>query len=232
MLKIYSYLYKSIMLLLMSTFALTASAQADRKFIRNGNRLYRQQQFAKAEAEYRKALSANSRNTQASYNLGCALLQQQKDSAAIAQFENAGKAETSKRRKAMAYHNMGVICQKHQMFSEAIEAYKESLRNNPSDNETRYNLELCRRQLKNQKKNDKNQNNKEDKNKDKQKEQQQKQDKKQNDKQQQQQQPQQQMSKENAEQMLNAAMQEEKATQQKLKQKQQQPQRRKLDHNW
>ena len=40
------------------------------------------------------------------------------------------------------------------------------------------------------------------------------------------------MSKENAEQMLNAAMQEEKATQQKLKQKQQQPQRRKLDHNW
>ena len=147
MLKIYSYLYKSVMLLLMSAFALTASAQADRKFIRNGNRLYRQQQFAKAEAEYRKALSANSRNTQASYNLGCALLQQQKDSAAIAQFENAGKAETSKRRKAMAYHNMGVICQKHQMFSEAIEAYKESLRNNPSDNETRYNLELCRRQL-------------------------------------------------------------------------------------
>ena len=151
------------MLLLMSAFALTASAQADRKFIRNGNRLYCQQQFAKAEAEYRKALSANSRNTQASYNLGCALLQQQKDSAAIAQFENAGKAETSKRRKAMAYHNMGVICQKHQMFSEAIEAYKESLRNNPSDNETRYNLELCRRQLKNQKKNDKNQNKKEDK---------------------------------------------------------------------
>lgn len=160
MLKIYSYLYKSVMLLLMSAFVLTASAQADRKFIRNGNRLYRQQQFAKAEAEYRKALSANSRNTQASYNLGCALLQQQKDSAAIAQFENAGKAETSKRRKAMAYHNMGVICQKHQMFSEAIEAYKESLRNNPSDNETRYNLELCRRQLKNQKKNDKNQNKK------------------------------------------------------------------------
>ena len=212
----------------MSAFALTASAQADRKFIRNGNRLYRQQQFAKAEAEYRKALSANSRNTQASYNLGCALLQQQKDSAAIAQFENAGKAETSKRRKAMAYHNMGVICQKHQMFSEAIEAYKESLRNNPSDNETRYNLELCRRQLKNQKKNDKNQNKKEDKK----KEQQQKQNKQKNDKQQKLQQPQQQMSKENAVQMLNAAMQEEKATQQRLKQKQQQPQLRKLDQNW
>ena len=134
MLKIYSYLYKSVMLLLMSAFALTASAQADRKFIRNGNRLYRQQQFAKAEAEYRKALSANSRNTQASYNLGCALLQQQKDSAAIAQFENAGKAETSKRRKAMAYHNMGVICQKHQMCSEAIEAYKNSKKTEETKN--------------------------------------------------------------------------------------------------
>lgn len=219
-------------MVLLSAVAIQASAQADRQLIRNGNKLYRQQNFDKAEAEYRKALANNAYNTQAMYNLGCALMQQQKDSAAIVQFENAGKAETSRERKSMAYHNIGVICQHHQMFSEAIEAYKESLRNNPSDNETRYNLELCRRQLKNQKQNG---NNNKDNNKggNKDKQQQQKQDSKNNDKQQQkQQQPQQQMSKENAEQMLNAAMQEEKATQQKLKKRQQQPQSRKLDNNW
>lgn len=226
---------KALTVFIMTVMAIGVSAQSDRQYIRNGNRLYRQQNFPKAEAEYRKALTQNHTNVQAAYNLGCALMQQQKDSAAIVQFENAGKAETSKLRKSMCYHNIGVICQKHRMFAEAIEAYKESLRNNPSDNETRYNLELCRRQLKNQQKDGGGNNNKEkeDKNKDQQKQQSEKQDKNKNDdKQKQQQNQQQKMSKENAEQMLNAAMQEEKATQQKLKSKMQQQQSRKLQNNW
>lgn len=228
---------KALTVFIMTVMAIGVSAQSDRQYIRNGNRLYRQQNFPKAEAEYRKALTQNHTNVQAAYNLGCALMQQQKDSAAIVQFENAGKAETSKLRKSMCYHNIGVICQKHRMFAEAIEAYKESLRNNPSDNETRYNLELCRRQLKNQQKDGGGNNNKdkekEDKNKDQQKQQSEKQDKnKKDDKQKQQQNQQQKMSKENAEQMLNAAMQEEKATQQKLKSKMQQQQSRKLQNNW
>ena len=226
---------KALTVFIMTVMAIGVSAQSDRQYIRNGNRLYRQQNFPKAEAEYRKALTQNHTNVQAAYNLGCALMQQQKDSAAIVQFENAGKAETSKLRKSMCYHNIGVICQKHRMFAEAIEAYKESLRNNPSDNETRYNLELCRRQLKNQQKDGGGNNNKEkeDKNKDQQKQQSEKQDKNKNDdKQKQHQNQQQKMSKENAEQMLNAAMQEEKATQQKLKSKMQQQQSRKLQNNW
>lgn len=210
------------------------SAQADRQFVRNGNKLYRQQNYAKAEIEYRKALGKNGRNTQALYNLGCALASQQKDSAAIVQFEAAGKAETAKLRKAMAYHNIGVICQKHQMYGEAIEAYKESLRNNPQDNETRYNLALCQRLAKKQPKN--NQNKNQDKNKNKNQDKDKNQDKQQNkdkDKQQQQrQQPKEQMSKQNAEQLLNYAIQEEKATQQRMKQQQQQPQRRRLEKNW
>ena len=145
---------KSIGRLLMSmammAMCLPALAQSDRDFVRSGNKLYRQQRYAEAETEYRKALSKNSRNTQAMYNLGCALLSQQKDSAAIVQLENVGKMEIAKKRKAMVYHNIGVICQGHQMYQQAIEAYRESLRNNPSDNQTRYNLALCQRQMKNQ----------------------------------------------------------------------------------
>ncbi len=212
----------------------TASGQSDRQFVRNGNKFFGQQDYAKAEVEYSKAIAANAANTTAIYNLGCALQMQQKDSAAIVQYEKAGKAETSKRRKSMAYHNIGVICQKNQLFQEAIEAYKESLRNNPGDNETRYNLELCKRQLKKQNQNGgskQKEDKKQDKNKDK-KDQQQKQDKDKQNQQQQQQQQQQQMSKENAEQLLNAAMQEEKATQKRMKQKMQQPQRRSLNNNW
>ncbi len=206
-------------------------AQSDRQFIRNGNRLYRQQNYAKAEIEYRKALGKNPSNPQALYNLGTALLMQQKDSAAVSQLQNAAKCETSKLRKAKVWHNIGVACQKHNLFSDAIKAYEESLRNNPKDNETRYNLALCMRQQKNQKNQDKQQN----KNKDKQKQKQNKNDKDNKNKNQDQQQKQKQqekMSKDNAEQLLNYAEQEEKQTQQRLKKHEVQPQRKRLEKNW
>ncbi len=224
---------KSIGRLLMSmammAMCLPALAQSDRDFVRSGNKLYRQQRYAEAETEYRKALSKNSRNTQAMCNLGCALLSQQKDSAAIVQLENAGKMEIAKKRKAMVYHNIGVICQGHQMYQQAIEAYRESLRNNPSDNQTRYNLALCQRQMKNQQGGSKN--NKKKKEKQQQKKEQQN---KKNQQQQQQQLPKNEdkMSRENAEQLLNAALQEEKATQQRMKKQEQSAQRRRLQKNW
>lgn len=215
-----------------------ASAQSDRQFVRNGNRLYRQQNYAKAEIEYRKALSKNPSNPQALYNLGTALLMQQKDSAAVTQLQNAAKCETSKNRKAKVWHNIGVACQKHNLYSDAIKAYEESLRNNPADNETRYNLALCMRQQKNQKNQDKqqnkakqkqkqnqNKNDKDNKNKDKDKD-------KQKQQQQQQQKQQEKMSKDNAEQLLNYAQQEEKQTQQRLKKHEAQPQRKRLEKNW
>ena len=215
---------------------LHAQAQQDRQFIRQGNRYFKQQKYDKAEVEYRKAMSQNAANSQAVYNLGCALQMQQKDSAAIVQYQNAGKMETSKVRKSQAFHNIGVICQSHQMYAEAMEAYKESLRNNPTDDQTRYNLALCKRLLKNQNQNGGNDNkDNKDKNKDKKDDDKKQQDDQQKQKQDPNQLPQQskeQMSKENAEQLLNAAMQEEKATQQRLKKPTQQPNKRQLQKNW
>lgn len=223
-----------LMALFLSLCAQTVDAQSDRQFVRNGNKFYREQNYAKAEVEYRKALGKNASNTQAMYNLGCALLQQQKDSAAITQFETAGKTEKAHLRKAMAYHNIGVICQKRQLYAEAIEAYKESLRHNPNDNATRYNLALCKRLAKKQppKNNNNNKNDKNKKDKDKKQQQQNKQNSNKNERNEQRQQNKEQMSKDNAEQLLNYAIQEEKATQRRLKQQQQQPQRRRLQKNW
>ena len=220
--------YRIIITFLVLLFASTIQAQNERKDIRKGNKAFRQQNYVQAEVDYRKAIAKNGRNPQAIYNLGCAFMAQQKDSSAVVQFENASKIETNPKRKAMAFHNIGVICQKKQLFSGAIEAYKESLRNNPSDNETRYNLELCKRQLKNQKNNN-NDKNKDNKNKEQQKkDQQDDRDKQQNN----QQQPKEQMSKDNAEQLLNAAMQKEKETQDRLKKAMRQSSTRKLERNW
>ena len=223
----------TVLLLLM---AVSVQAQSDRDYIRSGNKQFRAGKYAEAEVAYRKAIEKNGRNPQALYNLGNTLMAQKKDSAAIEQYQSAAKIETNPRRRSYAYHNIGVICQGHQMFGEAIEAYKEALRNNPTDDETRYNLELCKRQQKQQQQNQQDQQQKQNKdnkdNKDKQKEQDQQDQQKQQDKQEQQKQDKPQMSKENAEQLLNAAMQEEKNTQQRIKKAQHQKQNRKLQKNW
>jgi Ca-activated chloride channel family protein len=223
---------KSVATVLLLLVAMSVSAQTDRQYIRQGNKQYRAGNFPNAEVSYRKAIEKNDRNPQALYNLGNSLLFQNKDSAAVAEFEKAAKAETNPLRKSKAYHNMGVVCQRHQMFGEAIEAYKQSLRLNPHDDETRYNLELCKRQQK-QQQNQQNQQNQDNKDKQKQDQQKQDQQKQQQDQQKQDQQKQEpKMSKENAEQLLNAAMQQEKQTQDRMKKAQQRPQKRSIEKNW
>ena len=214
--------------LMMATFA---SAQTDRQYVSQGNKLFRGGQYDKAEVAYRKAIEKNPRNPQAHYNLGNSLMAQRKDSAAIQSLQKSTEFETSKTRKAMAYHNIGVVCQQHKMYGEAIDAYKNALRLNPADDTTRYNLELCKRQQKQQQQQQKNQqqnkDNKDKNGKDKKDEKQQNKDNKQQNKD-----KENKMSKENAEQMLNAAMQQEKSTQQRIKKAMQKPRSNKLDKEW
>lgn len=219
---------KMVFVLLMCSVSLGGMAQQDRAYVRKGNALYRSQNFEKAEVEYRKAIARNPNNAQAVYNLGCAMMMQQKDSAAISMFQKSGQIESNKIRKSKSYHNIGVLCQKYRMYGEAVEAYKEALRNNPSDDETRYNLVLCKRLQKESPKKNQQPRQNDDKNKNNGKEKQDnsnKQDK--NNKQQENN-----ISKENAEQLLNAAMQNEKATQQRMKKAMRQPRSRRLQKNW
>ncbi len=219
------------MLTLLLGVVLGVGAQTDRQFVRDGNKMFNSQQYDKAEIQYRKAVSKNPSNSQAVYNLGCALMMQNKDSAAIVQYQKAAKLENNKLRLASVYHNIGVICQNHKMYGDAIKAYEQALRNNPKDNETRYNLALCKRMQKNDKKNDKKEQKKQNE-----KNQQQNNKDRNNDKdkgENKQQQPKEQMSKENAEQLINAAIQNEKTTQQRMKKAmQKQSSRRGSGKNW
>src|SRR3712207_1726575 len=116
-----------ITIYILSACCLFMMAQTDRQHVRRGNKLYRQQQPDKAEVEYRKASDKNQNNSQALYNLGCALMQQKKDSDAVVVFQKAADMEKSPLRKSMIYHNIGVICQSQKLFGDAIESYKESL---------------------------------------------------------------------------------------------------------
>lgn len=219
--------------------AVGASAQkAERDYIRKGNRQFGDSVYTKAEVNYRKALEVNPKSTVAMYNLGNALSQQKKVKEAMEQYDSASKLEKDKDKLAKIYHNAGVLFQGAKDYAKAVEAYKQSLRNNPKDDETRYNLALAQKLLKDQQQNqdqnkDQNKDNKDQQQEKKKDQQQDKKDQKQ-DEQQQQQPPKQnknEMSKENAEQMLNSVMQDEKNVQDKVK-KQQVLQGRKLDKDW
>ena len=214
-----------------------AQEKTDRDYLRSGNKLYNDSLFIKAEVDYRKALDINPKSTDAMFNLGNALLMQQKVKEAMEQYESVSKVEKDKSKLAEIYHNVGVILQSAKQYPQCIEAYKESLRNNPKDDETRYNLALAQKLLKDQQQNQQNQDQQQqqqDQKEDKQDQNKDKQEQEQKDQQQQQQQQQQnknEMSKENAQQLLNAVMQDEKNVQDKVK-KQIQIQGKKLDKDW
>ena len=234
---------KYILFILFVILAAGASAQKiERDYIRKGNRLFNDSVFVDAEVNYRKALEVNPKSTVSMYNLGNTLSQQQKFKDAMEQYVAAGKIEKDKMKLAHIYHNMGVLFQAEKDYAQAVEAYKMSLRNNPKDDETRYNLALAQKMLKDQQQNQQNQDQNQDQNKDEQekKQDQQKDQNKQNDqkKDDQQQQPPKpekkdnEMSKENAEQLLNSVMQDEKDTQDKVKKQQQVIQGGRLEKDW
>ena len=229
-----------IFLFVIGAFIAPVYAQNMRDYVRRGNRLMLDtlggsDYSEKAIVQYKKALDMDSTFSISRYNLGNALIRQSKPQEAMTEYLAAAKYETDKNRLSDIYHNMGVLLQSSKKYAEAVECYKESLRNNPSNDETRYNLALAQKQLKDQQQNQQNQDQQ-------QQQQEQKEDKQDQNKDQQeqnqdqQQQPQQQqnkneMSKENAQQLLNAVMQDEKNVQDKVK-KQIQIQGKKLEKDW
>ncbi len=134
--------------------------------------------FITAEGEYRRAISKSSENTVAPFNLGTAYYNRESYGEAFGRFKQAGEKAKEKPGKHKAFHNMGNVFMKNKEYQKAVEAYKESLRNNPKDEETRYNLALAKKMLENQQddpqsndqnqddKNQQDQNDQQDKNKD------------------------------------------------------------------
>ncbi len=195
-------------------------AQQEARNVRLGNRQYRDSSYVDAEVEYRKALERNPKSFEGLYNLGNALFKQEKYDEALEQYKAAAAvAGDDKGRLSAVNHNIGnSLCAKQQ-YAEAVEAYKASLKQNPKDNETRYNLayaqEMCKQQQQQQQNQQNQQNQQQDKKDQQQNENQQNQQDKQEQQQQQQQQDQQQMSKENAERILQALEEDEKEAQEK-----------------
>jgi len=226
-----------------------------RRYVKRGNRMMQTGQRDKAYEQYRKAYVADSTNTLVNYNLATSMFPDewkimkpdpQRDSVMASHFLRSADAhaEDNPVRRSMSYHNIGVMHQiranqsgddqqKYQQLMQAIDAYKQALRNNPHDDEARYNLVLCQRQLPENNNNQQNQNNDQQQQQEQQQQQQQQNQNQQQDQQQEPPQQQEQQNQEWIEQMLNAAEQREKQTRRRLDEQQNRSnQRRTNEKNW
>ncbi|PRP67826.1 tetratricopeptide repeat protein [Nonlabens agnitus] len=102
--------------------------------------------FPKAEASYRKAKALQPESTEASYNLGNLYYKNKKGYNAAENYTTAATTAKTKAEKHKAFHNLGNTFMENKRFSEAVEAYKNALRNDPTDDETRYNLALAKQE--------------------------------------------------------------------------------------
>lgn len=101
-------------------------------------------EFIDAEADYRRAISKSNENVVAPYNLGTAYYKKESLEEAFGRFKEVGELASEKTEKHKAFHNMGNVFMKNEEYDKAVEAYKEALRNDPTDEETRYNLALAK----------------------------------------------------------------------------------------
>ena len=244
-----------VVILLFLSYCAVADAQSERSLIREGNRSYKENKFTDAEVNYRKALEKNKELGQGIFDLGDALYKQGRFGEAAEEYGSAAAKATDSNVKAQALHNLGNAQLKQQKVPESISAYKEALKLNPGDEDTKYNLEYAKallkrqqqqqNQKKDQKKDDKqkqDQQKKDQQKQDEQKQDQEKQDQQKKEEQNQQDQKQaqqdqkqapqkkQQISKEDAARILEALNNEEKNIQKKLHKKV--PARVKVEKDW
>lgn len=155
---------KKVFLSILLVFSFAITAQEKDALLPKANEEFAAKNYADAEANYRISHSKFPRRTVASYNLGNAIYRQNQFSESKIAFANALKTIRTYPQKHKALHNLGNVFMKEKNYSQAVEAYKNALRNNPEDEETRYNYALAKKMLKdNPPKDDKNK----DKNKDK-----------------------------------------------------------------
>ncbi|MFL1010716.1 tetratricopeptide repeat protein [Flavisericum labens] len=113
-------------------------------FVYEGNSLLEDDDAVSAEMEYRKAISEQPNSVVGSYNLGTSYVKNGNLDEAIYRLQAAAKAASSKTEKHKAYHNIGNVLMQGKKCKDAVEAYKNALRNDPTDDETRYNLGLAK----------------------------------------------------------------------------------------
>lgn len=229
-------MYKLAAILLIS---LVAKGQKDAKLVYEGNDMYHSGKIPQSTEYYRLAVKENPHNAKAHFNLGNSLYKNAMEikgskenfiqggkkvtpdslaglvfDEAAGSFAQVANSVSDKDTLHRAWHNIGNCYLQKKDFQQAVDAYKKSLKFNPKDEETRYNLAYALKHL--QKKGGGGGGQQEEQQKDQKKNQS----------------PKNEMSKEQADQLLKALMKDEKKLQDKRKQKQNDPANTTVEKDW
>jgi len=222
-----------ILILVLILISFPGFSQKDKKLIREGNKLYKDGKYKDAELNYRKALEIDKESVKGKFNLGDAVYKEKNFSESSKIFEDLSTRQLDKPVKAKVLHNLGNSLLEAKQYDQSINAYKNSLLNDPSDKDTKYNLEYAKQMLKKQQQQQqqnkdkkdqdkKDQDKKQEQNKDQNKDQDKKQPQDQNKK----------ISKEDAERMLEALKNNEKKTMAKVKKEKAKVQQVTIEKDW
>ena len=143
--------------------------EADKKatnMVFKANELVVEDNYVEAEMEYRKAISEAPTKAVGAYNLAHTYYKKGSFDEALFRSQEAAKNATSKDEKHRAFHNIGNILMQNKQCKEAVEAFKNALRSNPNDEETRYNFALAKECAEQQKQDGGGEDDKKDENKD------------------------------------------------------------------
>ncbi len=153
-------------------FSFSLSAQSVSGLVNDGVDEYEENKFAEAEVNFKKGIEKDIENFESRFNLGDAIYKQGRYEEALEEFKNSMSLAKTDEDKASIFHNIGNTFLKNQKLQESISAYREALKLNPNDMETKYNLSYAVKQMQNQQ-NQQNQNQQDqnDQNKDQDKEQ-------------------------------------------------------------
>lgn len=206
-----------VLLILLAGASLGATAQNEGALIRSGNRYYKQNQIDKSQKEYQEAVRQAPDNPAANYNLGNTQFRKNNfDEAAKSYGTSADHSPDSAMREKGLY-NKGVALIKQQKLQESIDAWKNALRIDPSDEDARENLQKALLELKKQQSQQKKDQKKDQKNQKDQKDQKKDQDQQKDQQQQPKPQPSR-LNKQQVEQLLKALQQRENEVQEKMNQ--------------
>jgi len=137
--------------------AFTLQAQNERKVNRQGIKSYEQGDFSEAEVKFRMAEDINQESFEADYNTGAALYKQEKYEESFKHYESLADKTEDPLAMAKVWHNIGNSLLESDKYAESIEAYKNSLRLNSSDQDSKYNLAYARQKLQEQQEQQQNQ---------------------------------------------------------------------------
>jgi len=130
----------------LSLAGICTRGQSNHQLLKRGDQAYLKQDFNRAEENYRRALE-NKKDEKTTYNLGNAVIEQNRPDEAIPLYEDAAKKQNDPTLRARAWHNLGNAFYLKKDYQNSVNAYKEALKVKPDDLDTKKNLVLAKKQL-------------------------------------------------------------------------------------